>query len=415
MAAGDAGDPAQYPVAGMGQNRLRDATLMVASALLRNSLGSNRETISSKPVAKDLTEKFLWHRWGLITADYQIQEPGDQRILEAWNVLDQHIPAGVRDARVREAIVTLFNPPYGYDYNTATLVLCAWIGYHVHDLEINVQGLHSKLDSVAEMLSGGGKKFIQQICCTQPISISRRDKGQIIREIMSLIERANRDAFTQEEAQEAVTKLQSFCTDQGLQPDLCESASQAADNLGIALRLAKEYDEEANTIATSIRDERDLSDLISLQHRIADLPHIGNVQYTTSTPVQLDHEWHEQLDNLVESECRRLENIQRIAQIELHQKQLDDLKKQLKKAKLADLAKRVEVAIQTISVRADELAAQERELPIQVEIRSMDAQAQLKTLYVYRQRLKEVGNCSPTTLQLRDERLNMVERERSVN
>ena len=401
----------QYPVAGKGQNRLREATLMVASALLRNSLGSNREAISSKPVAKDLNEKFLWHHWHLITADYRIQEPDDQRILEAWNILEQHIPAGSRDVRVREALLKLFNPPYGYDYNTATLLLCAWIGYHIHDLEISIQGRLSKLDSVADLLSEGGKKFIQQICCIQPISLSRRDQGQIIREVKSLIERANRDSFTQQEAQEAVTKLQSFCTDQGSQPDLCESAAQAAENLSTALQLAEDYDEKAAEIAKLIIEERDLGDLISLQHRIAELPHIGNVQYTTSTPTQLDQEWHGRLDKLVESECLKLENIQRTAQIELHEKQLNDLKKQLKKTKLADLVKRVESALQTITTRSAELAAQEHEAPIQVEIRSMDNKSQLKTLYEYRQRLHQISDCLPATLQLRDERLNLLESE----
>jgi len=401
----------QYPVVGKGQNRLRDATRMIAAALLRNSLGSNREAITVNPVAKDLIEKFLWQRWRIITADYRIREPEDQRILQGWNILEQQIPAGSRDVRVREALLTLFNPPFGFDYNTATLLLCAWIGYHMHDLEINLLGRLAKMDQLADMLSDGSKKFIQQICCTQPLGISRRDKGQIIREIKTMIERANRDTFSREEAQEAIAKLQSFCTDPGAQPDLCESASQAAENLSTALRLAEEYDQKASAIASSIREERNLGDLISLHHRISDLPHTGNVQYTAPNPVQLDQEWRNRLDKLVEIECRRLEDIQRIAQIELHQKQLSDLKSLLKKAKLSDLVKRVETALQAISERAEELAAQEREAPIRVEIRSMDTKAQLKTLYEYRQRLREMSGCSLDTLKLRDERLSLVEGE----
>jgi hypothetical protein len=401
----------QYPVVGKGQNRLRDATRMIAAALLRNSLGSNREAITVYPVAKDLIEKFLWHRWRLLTADYRIQEPEDQRILEGWNILEQQIPAGSRDVRVREALLTLFNPPFGFDYNTATLLLCTWIGYHMHDLELNLLGRHAKLDQLVDMLTDGSKKFVQQICCTQPLGISRRDKGQIIREIKTLIERANRDTFTQEEAQEAVTKLQSFCVDPGSQPDLCEIASQAAENLNTALKLAEDYDQKASGIITSIREERNLGDLIGLQHRISDLPHTGNVQYTAPNLVQLDQEWHNRLDKLVESECRRLEYIQRIAQIELHLKQLNDLKSQLKKAKLPELVKRVETALQMINERAEELAAQEREAPIKVEIRSMDTKAQLKTLYEYRQRLRDIDGCSPDTLKLRDDHLDLVKRE----
>jgi hypothetical protein len=71
----------QYKVSSQGQNKLREATRAVASVLLRNSLSSNREAITANPIARDLCEKFLWQRWHLITADYRIQEPGDQHIL----------------------------------------------------------------------------------------------------------------------------------------------------------------------------------------------------------------------------------------------------------------------------------------------------------------------------------------------
>lgn len=401
----------QYRVSGQGQNRLRDATRMVASALLRNNLGSNRESISINPVAKDLNDRFLWHRWFLITADYRIQEPRDQRILESWNVLEQYIPAGARDVRVRDALVALFNPPYGYDYNTATLLLCAWIGYHMHEVEISIQGKRSKLDDVANLLSEGGKKFIQQICCYSPMSVSRRDQGQIIREVKNLIERANRDTFSLEEAQDAITRLHSFCTDQGLQPDLCESASQAAEILSTALQLAQDYDEKAGAIAKAIREEHNLSDFVILQNRIGDLPHIGNVTCEAPAPAQLSKEWLSQLEKLVESECRKLENIQRIAQTELHEKQLEELKKNLKKAKQGDLVKRVDQALERIASRAKELAAQEREAPIQVEIRSMDTNVHLKTLYEHRQRLQQINDCSPATLEMRDQRLSLIEGE----
>lgn len=401
----------QYTVSGKGHNKLRDATCVVSAVLLRNSLGSNRESINIKPIAKDMVEKFLWNRWQIVTADYRIQEPGNQRILEAWNIFEQSIPAGARDVRLNEALVTLLNPPFGYDYNTLTLLSCAWIGYHLHDLEISLQGRRVKLDDLAELLAEGGKKFVQHICFIQPLSISRRDQGQIIKEIKDLIEQANRDSFTQENAQEAITKLQSFCTDQSSQPDLCDTASQAASNLSTALKLAEDYDTQATTIAKSINEEQELSDLIGLQHKIADLPRVGNVRYTANAPTQLDEELHSRLNRLVESECRRLGNIQRTTQIELHETELNKLKKQLKRTKLDELVTLVDQALQTIVERKKELTIQEQEAPIQVEIRAMDTKNQLKLLYEYRQRLKQIKGCSSATMQLCSEQLRMIESE----
>ncbi len=401
----------QYRLGGKGPNKLGEATRLVASVLLRNSLGSNREAVSTNPIARDLCEKFLWQRWHLISADYRIQEPGNQRVLAGWKVLEQAFPGGAKDFRVREALLSLLNPSHGYDYNTATLLLCAWTGFHMHELQVSMQGQLTTLEGLAGVLAGGGKVFIHKICCYQPLTFSRRDQGQIIREVKDLISSANRDIFAQLAAKEAIAKLQSFCTDQGLQPELCESASQAAGNLINALCLAEKYDKEASEISEKTQNERNLGDIISLQNKIADLPRLGNVTQTFPSPAQLDLDWRTRLESLVESECRKLENIQRIAQIDWHQKQLDDLKKQLKKAKLNDLVKRVETASDVIATKSADLETQEREKPVQVEINGMDAKAQLITLYEYLERLKAMDGYSTGTMQMCKERWEAIERE----
>ena len=400
-----------YKSASQGQNKLRDATRDVASVLLRNSLSSNRDSIAANPVARDLCQKFLWQNWHLITADYRIQEPGDQHVLDGWNVFEQQFPGGAKDLKVRDLLVTLFNPPYGYDYNTLTLLLCAWIGYHLHDIEITLLGRRAKLDNLVNLLTEGGKKFIQQICCTQPLGISRRDQGQMIRDVKALIQRANRETFTQDEAAEAITNLQSFCADQGLQPELCESATQAAENLQKALGIAQSYDVSANEIIVIVRDERNLNDLINVQHKIITLPNLGNVIQNTPSPAELGAKWRERLEGLVEDECIRLENIQRIAQVDLHESRLEDLKKHLKKAKLTELSKRVDQALGMIKEKSAELEALEHEAPVQVEIQAMNPNAQLIALYEYRMRLQRIEKYSTVTLHLKQERLDAIEDE----
>jgi hypothetical protein len=347
----------------------------------------------------------------LVTADYRIQEPQDQRVLVGWMVLEQAFPGGAKDFRVREAITSLLNQPYGYDYNTATLLFCGWIGFHMHELQISLQGQPSTLDGLTGTLVGGGKAFIQKICSSLPLTISRRDQGQIIQEVNDLISKANQNSFTQPDAKQAIVGLQSFCSDQGLQPELCESASQAAINLSNALSLAEAYDKVANEIVEKLNNERDLNEIIGLQSKIASLPRLGNVNQTAPLPFQLNQEWRSCLDHLVEGECHKLENIQRTTQIELNQKQLDGLKKQLKKSKLAELVKRVDTALDVIAAKSDELETLEREKPVLVEITGMDIKANLVTLYEYRDRLKAMKGYSPTTMQVCTDRLGALERE----
>ena len=399
----------QYRV--KGSTKLSDAVRLVVSVLLHNNLGSSQTAMSANAIARDLCEKFLWQRWHLVTADYRIQEPQDQRVLVGWKILEQSFPGGAKDLRVRDAIMSLLNQPYGYDYNTVTLLFCAWVGFHMHELQVSLQGYPSTLDGIAAALPGGGKAFVQRICSSQPLAISRRDQGQLVQEIKDLIAKANQAVYTQPVAKQTIALLKSYCSDQGLQPELCESASQAAINLENALSLAETYDKEAYDITQKINTERDLNEIISIQSKIATLPHLGNVDQTASLPSKLDQEWRTRLGQVVESECHKLENIQRTTQIELNQKTLDGLKKQLKKAKLVDLVNRVDSALEVIAAKSVELETKEREWPILVEINGMDIKAYLSSLYAYRERLKTIEGYSPATMEVCTNRLVAIEQE----
>lgn len=401
----------QYRVATQGANKLRDATKLIAVILRSNSLPSNRQAISANPVARDLCDKVLWQRWQLLSSDYRIQEPGDYRIQEGWKWLEKSLPAGTKEFRVRDALMPLLNPPYGYDYNSATLLFCAWIGYHIHDLQASRNGRRITLDMLVEPLQRGSKNFLQQICNLEPVGISRRDHTQTIREAQALIEMANRQNFTQTEAQDAIAKLVVFADDQALPSELTQSAAQAAQNLTAASDLAKSYDGAANKIQETLQDQRNVGMTIDLRHRITELPRLGNVGRTAPSVEDLHLEWKRRLESLVQSECRKLEKIQHITQVELNQSRLEEIKKQLKKAKLTELVARVDQSLDTIQSHRQELEQQNREAPIQAGIRGITHQANLQKLYEYREQLQKITGYSDTTMRQRDERLKAIEGE----
>ncbi|MFN3335149.1 MAG: hypothetical protein ACK47M_21830, partial [Caldilinea sp.] len=100
--------------------KLRDAVRLIAGLLLQNSARSLRDGVKTNPVASDLCNRFLVQKWGLLTTDFRIQEPNNQAIQRAWEYFDAACPPGAKETDVDELLIPLMNPPFGYDYHTAT-------------------------------------------------------------------------------------------------------------------------------------------------------------------------------------------------------------------------------------------------------------------------------------------------------
>ena len=403
----------EFPVVGKGQNKLRNATRSVANVLLRNSMLGNREAIFSEPIAKRLCETFLLPKWQLLTSDFRIREPGQPRLAEAWDFLEKAFPAGVKEKRVKNYLITLLNAPYGFDYNTATLLFCAWIGFHSHDLQVSLQNKVAGLDKLSDLLtsSSNSKQFINQITSEYHLALTRRDPGQVEREIKEIIDRANRESFSKAEAQDAITKLEEFCREQTGEVPLCGSAQQTAANLQLALNQADLYDTHAKDIQNSIKSERSLQVVLGLHQKISGLERPTLVLQTAPPESELNEKWLERVSQLVELECTNLESVQRITDVGLHLDKLQDIKNQLKKTNLPNLLKRVENATKVVAEKQKEIEAQEHEAPIRAEIQAMDKRSNLKILYEYQERLIQIKDTSQTITDLRKDRLLLIQQE----
>ena len=396
----------------ISSTNLRNASKGVSAVLLRNGLLSNRDAIYAQPLQKRLCENFLIAKWGLVTPDLRIREPGHQRLEEAWNYLDQAFPAGTKDKRLRNFIAALLNPPYGYDYNTILLLICAWIGYQAHDLQLSEQGRLISLEKFAESLttSKNPKAFIQ-LMASNSLAITRRDPGQALLEIQEIIDKIKRGSFTQREAKDAITKLEEFCREHTVDTPLLENANQALDNLTNAKKLAEEYDEEAKKIQASIRNEKTIQVILDQHAKINKLGRPTLVRQTAPQESELLEKWFDKVSELVEGECVRFESVQRITDIGLNREKAQVLKKQLKKIDLPELIVRVDRASKVISEKEKDFEAREREAPVQAEIRAMEIKASLKNLYDYRTRLQEIKGYSEETNMLRDDRLRRISNE----
>ncbi|MEM4725287.1 MAG: hypothetical protein QXP01_09775, partial [Candidatus Hadarchaeum sp.] len=129
----------QYAVSGRGPNQLRTATQNVARWLFSDTAGSSVLNLGKKDIQYQIATTYLTQKWGLLAAGtYAIQRPTSLPLQRAWDVLDEKFPPGCRDVPVHSVLIDLLNPPYGHDYNTLTLLLAAWIGFHQHELRLSL-------------------------------------------------------------------------------------------------------------------------------------------------------------------------------------------------------------------------------------------------------------------------------------
>jgi len=392
-----------------GTNNLWRATRLLSTLLLRNNISGNIVSLRTDRIASDILQMFLQRKWKIVRDDYAIQEPEEGSTALAWRVLEEAFKPGVKNAYVRQTLIELMNPPYGYDYNTLTLLFTAWIGYHQHDLQFSSMGRQISIEGLSKILTestGSRTTFIGEICGSQKLSIARRDSSELVREVKELIERVNKKTFDQESAEDVIAKLEAHYQDAGLPENLCIAAKSAADRLATGLEQAREYDRLAKVILSDLEHGGEIKSLIQLKKRISDLPRTGLVEAEQKSISELDTLWREALQNKVNEECDRLTNVKRLQDVGQYQSLLEDLKKLLKNEHLDSLVERVQEALAEIGRRNKELEAERQELPIQAEIRAMDRRMPLKTLQGYLDRLKEIQGYSQATMDLRAQYLS---------
>lgn len=391
--------------------RLREAVKLIAGLLLQNSPSSLRDGIRTNPVARDLCDKFLIQKWGLLNSDFRIQEPNSQAIRRVWERFDAVCPPGSQDIAVQELLIPLLNPPFGYDYNTTTLVFCAWFGFNNHDMQVTVFGRQINRDRLGNWLTRSPKEFIIDICCTQMVGLARRDPGEVVQEVRAILDKIKTGTLTKEEAETAITKLEEVGHDERNGVELRDKVQAGATTLKDALTETRNYDQQAGKLAQTIKTESNLRTLLEIQRRIASLPRTSHILTNAPTPVQLREQIQSRLVEVVELDCQRLEDLQRIAQLENNQGQLNARKKWLQDAGYAPLVERIDIALRRIDEKRVAIEKMEREESVRVEIRAMDENTRLQLLYSYRARLDEMSGYSAITMELRENRLQRIQKE----
>ena len=122
------------------QVQLRNAVKSISIGMIAKEKGAILEIHKSPGVARDLWDLFLVQKWQIGTSDYQIQIPKNPRIKTSWDEMSKVISREIIELNTSTMVLKLLNPPYGFDFNTACLLVCSWLGFNQHDLQLNSPG-----------------------------------------------------------------------------------------------------------------------------------------------------------------------------------------------------------------------------------------------------------------------------------
>jgi hypothetical protein len=100
---------------------LRSAVLSLIPVLESNNIVN---AVLTSKVANEIRDKFLRRSWGMLTQQEQLQVPSAPRLKAAWDYLDRIFPEKVT-VSIGKALMPLLNAPYGYDYNTLSLLFAS--------------------------------------------------------------------------------------------------------------------------------------------------------------------------------------------------------------------------------------------------------------------------------------------------
>lgn len=269
------------------QRNLKNAVKMACEFLAGGTMARWGEVTSAGSFGthRELLNQFLsignQEHWGVVNADGRLREPASERTRKAWQVLDETVPPGAEAAPLQPALEKLLNAPYGYDFNTLSLLVCSWFGFNRHHLTLESSA--SIEFPIEECLSEKEpRKILEKLCYTKGARLTRRvapDSHQvdrIIREVHFGVERDEKSA------REARAQLELYTQDENAEPERIKNARLALDQLNSDIKLLEARRAWVKDQWEKVSEVKKFSDALDAWNRIQSPPALGAVTPTPS-------------------------------------------------------------------------------------------------------------------------------------
>ncbi len=393
----------------LSARNFRTTVKTVSFDILHSDASSLGGTIRSNSSANDLV-RLLIQKWTIVSVDNRVKSPVQERILSAWEKLDNSFPAGNNENLVKDVVLSLLNPPFGYDFNTFVLIFCAWFGFNSLNLQIIADGSPINIKQVDSWLQIGPKEFVTSLL-THKVALVRRDLAKATKEIKTLLAKVKKGGLSQKEAKECLAKFEDFANIEETNSDLIDEAKKEIKNIQTSLEVVNRYEKQARDTLGTIGRERNIKKIVDLLDALSIDLDGTLVNVDAPLPAELRSKVQKWLEEIVETQCKDYEEIDDIADLNLHRRDLDTLRQDLTRLKLPILAERVKKSIATLEDNAEALHVKQEEAGIQNELRMLQISAPLKMLYDFCEKWKKQNELSKETQKIRDVQIRAAEQE----
>lgn len=392
-----------------GAAPLRDAVKIVSKNLLHNRVSSALAGMT-RVAQERVCKQNLMMKWHILSTTYWIQEPDVLSLQHAWNYLEEQVKPDDQEKAVKEYLPNLLNSPFGFDFNTATLLFTAWIGKHNNELRFSSKGRVIGLDFIEQLLDQKTPQdFLGKICVEEFLYISRRDADKSLIEGRNFLEKIQRgDKFHQADAGDAINRLSEI-----IRSDVCPEDEhcifdQALSDLNSALESSEQYDQEVIKLLPKIANESNLRSLIDLQEKVKHLPLPGIVLPSQPPLKEIQLKLTSQIQNTIQDSCQQAKTLSRIEGADAIRNLLSEQKSILKREGFLDLIALISEAENQLVNQIRKLKADSEEKSKRYQINAITSKADLNKLYEYQNELKEMELESQELLNLRNQQLSEI-------
>lgn len=393
----------------LSARNFRNTVKTVSMDILHSDSNSLGGTIRSNSSANDLV-KLLAQKWTIVTTDNRVKSPLQECILSAWEKLDNSFPAGDNENLVKDVVLSLLNPPFGYDYNTFVLIFCAWYGFNSYNLQVIADGSPINIKQVDDWLQAGPREFITSLL-THKVALARRDLAKAMKEIKALLAKVKKGGLSQKEAKDSIAKFEDFISTEETDSDLVDDARNEIKNIQSSLDVVNRYEKQAKDTLGVIGRERSIKKIVDLLDALSIDIDGTLVSVNAPLPAEIRSKVQKWLEETVETQCRDNEEIDDIADLNLHRRDLESLRQDLTRLKLPALAERVKKSLATLEDNAESLRVRQEEASIQNELHMLQISAPIKALYEFCEKWEKQSGLSKETQRFRDAQVRAAKQE----
>lgn len=349
------------------------ATAEIARGLIINDLKFDSLNAEKQNIVKNVLKGSK--SWEILDDKYKIQDPKNLYVAQAWNMLRRDIP---EDGWMSFAsLLSKLNlPPYGYDDLTATLLIAAWIGKHKYELgfrdtkkqsvsfsqkaaiesNLTLNDLQSKLDK--------SKDFIKWLRSNVSVQHSGRANKRRANELLEQLQTVQDTNEAKSLLERVPAVLQTLSPKDELVAQIKERAQQLNDSIGTIAEIETEIQKFADFAMRT-------NDIGALIKQSEFLNIFGNANGVQSSAKFV--ETSRTLSRRIEAEARKQSQatLVRIESYDAVQTALENSRKALNQAGLADLEQLFVTALGKVKSDYEQLKARETEQPFITEINAI--------------------------------------------